>query len=70
MEHPYLSAKIEEIEQTLIKPDFITIGKADTKIYHYYKFEKIKKRYLVVSVKYLNGEGFVATSFVVRKILR
>jgi len=34
----------------------------------YYKFYKNLSKYLLVSVKYLNGEGFVITAFYTSKI--
>jgi len=47
--------------------DFISIGRTDDTIHYYYKFYKIKKEYLIVSVKYLNGDGYIVTSFRTRK---
>ncbi|OIO41954.1 hypothetical protein CO155_01480 [Candidatus Pacearchaeota archaeon CG_4_9_14_3_um_filter_35_19] len=37
---------------------------------NYYKHIKEEKAYLLVGVKYLNGKGFVITSFLIRKIMR
>jgi len=70
--HPKMSnlEKIEEIKDTLIKPDLIVPHKFDDSKRNYYKYYKEKKRYLLVAVKYLNGEGRVSTSFVTRKIIR
>ena len=35
---------------------------------NYYYYLKERKQYLLVGVKYLNGKGFVTTSFIARKI--
>jgi|SRR3989344_3717592 len=36
--------------------------------YKYFKQNKVEEKYLLVAVKYLNGEGFVITSFFTNKI--
>ena len=59
----------EEIRQTLVSPLKITPSKYDPdKVRYYYRYNKDLKRYLFVAVKYLNGEGFVITSFYRRNI--
>ncbi len=67
-EHPSLCSKIEEIKSTLFKPLIIKQSKYDENVKFYYNFIKEKKRYLLVSVKYLNGSGFVVTSFYTKKL--
>jgi len=37
---------------------------------NYYVYYKLERHYLLVSVKYLNGEGYVATAFITRKIIK
>ena len=59
---------LEEMKQTLLKPDFLTHQNIDDRMVNYYKYIKERKEYLLVSVKYLNGEGFVATAFMTRKV--
>lgn len=51
--HPEMSnlEKIEEIKNTLIKPDLIVPHKFDELKRNYYKYYKDKKRYLLVAVK-------------------
>ena len=66
--HPYMANYLDEMKSTLIKPDFIVYNKFDDKTANYYKYLKERKQYLLVGVKYLNGEGFVTTSFITRKI--
>ncbi len=64
-QHPEMTNKCEEIEETLISPDVITDFKYDEQVHFYYKYDKIRREYLFVSVKYLNGKGFIITSFYV-----
>jgi hypothetical protein len=68
--HPYMTNYFEEVKQTLIKPDLIIQQKFDDSKTNYYKHIKGEKVYLLVGVKYLNGKGFVTTSFLTRKIMR
>src|SRR3989344_1289379 len=65
-EHP--DVKIEDIKTTIESPTKITSSKYDQEVKWYYKYNKQIKEYLMVPVKYLNGEGFIITSFYVRKI--
>src|SRR3989344_3878566 len=55
--HPYLANILEEIKETLTKPFIIVSSLDDENKCHYYKPLKSRKGYLLVSVKYLNGEG-------------
>ncbi len=61
--HPEMSGRLEEIKETLISPDVINKFEYDMNVRVYYKYYKIRKEYLLVSVKYLNGKGFIITSF-------
>ena len=60
---------IEEIKETIKIPDKIincSYNKA-----HYYKFYKNLKRpnnFILIVVKYLNGEGFIITTYQTDKI--
>ena len=66
-EHPDISS-LDEIFEALEKPTIIKQDKFDKFLNYYYKFNKIKKRYFLVVVKYLNGKGFILTSFYTKKI--
>lgn len=70
IKHSYMTNRLEEIKQTLIRPILIVPHKFDDTRRNYYTYYKHKKRYLLVSVKYLNNKGYVATSFITRKIIR
>tara|TARA_Y100000034_G_C6551103_1_gene238104 strand:+ start:142 stop:342 length:201 start_codon:yes stop_codon:yes gene_type:complete len=62
--------KITEIIQTLINPLSIEPHKYNDDMKNYYKYYKPEKCYLHISVKYLNGKGFVVTAFLTKKIIR
>ena len=66
--HPNIN--IEEIKQTLTNPLKILAREQDDLFdyYSYFKHKNLKSKYLKVVVKYLNGKGFVVTSYFVRNI--
>jgi len=66
--HPYMVNYLEEVKQTLEKPDVIILNKYEYTKANYYKFLKERRQYLLVGVKYLNGEGFITTSFITKNI--
>ena len=71
LKHPNMAAYLEEIKETLTKPDAITAYGIDENVryyYRYFKHIKSKNKYLLVIVKYLNGEGFVIKSYFEDKI--
>ncbi|OYT41255.1 hypothetical protein B6U80_01715 [Candidatus Pacearchaeota archaeon ex4484_26] len=68
--HPYMASKLEDIKGALIKPTLIVPHKFDENMRNYYLLYKEIKRYLHVVVRYLNDEGFVASAFITRKIIR
>ena len=70
IKHPYISDRLEDIKNALINPNFIIQHKFDRTMKNYYFYYKLEKYYLLVSVKYLNGEGFIATAFLTRKFIR
>ncbi len=65
-EHPELSGFLGEIKDTLLYPS--SICQFDDTIWYFYKYLKhrfISEKYLLVIVKYLNGEGFIITAYLV-----
>ncbi|MAG47610.1 hypothetical protein CL617_03315 [archaeon] len=60
--------KLENVRETIIDPLIIKKDKLDDDLNYYYKYDKIKKEYLLVVVKYLNGKGFILTSFYIKNI--
>lgn len=69
-QHSYMTNYLEKIKLALLYPDFIAIHSLDETKTDYYTYIKEEKAYLLVGVKYLNGEGFVITSFLTRKLIR
>jgi hypothetical protein len=66
--HPHMSSKIEEIQETIEHPDVVKQFSHDTKVHFYFKWDKKMKQFLFISAKYLNGDGFIITSFYTDKI--
>ena len=66
--HPDLAGKEEEIKRTLERPDLILPHKFDENAGNYYKYNKKENAYLLISVRYLNNEGVVITSFYTKHI--
>ncbi len=65
--HPEVT-DIEEIREVILNPLIVKQDKFDEFLNYYYRFNKSKKRYLMVAVKYLNGEGFILTSVYTKTI--
>lgn len=68
--HPHMYDPLENIKDILKNP--LTIRyEDDSSVFYFYKEYKQmppSEKYLMVSVKYLNGEGFIITSFFTNKI--
>ena len=56
------------IEQTLTTPTKIVQSDSDPTVQWYLRYMKNKRRDLMVSVKYLNGRGYVITAYHTTKI--
>ena len=65
--HPNVD-NFEKIKEALSNPLIIKKDNFDSSLNYYYKYDKTKNMHLMVSVKYLNGDGFVITSFYIKKI--
>ncbi len=61
--HSEMAGKMEKIKEALIKPTIVHQASRDSSVRYYYKHDKEQKKYLFVSVKYLNHHGFIITSF-------
>jgi len=71
LRHPFMHEQIENIKLTLKDPLTIRYYEEDEKVRYFYREFKDSppsERYLLASVKYLNGQGFVITSFFTNKI--
>ncbi|MBI2576973.1 hypothetical protein HYV84_07180 [Candidatus Woesearchaeota archaeon] len=67
-EHPEVAPYFPEFEPALRNPGAVKQFSEDPSIFYFYRFIKPKRRFLLVIVKYLNGEGFVITAYLVRHI--
>ena len=65
-DHP--DVDIDEIRLTLEMPTKITTSEYDENVKWYYRFNKNLREYLLVAVKYLNGDAFIITSYYTKKI--
>jgi len=68
-EHPEVSRYMEEFQELLKNPTKVRPSQFDAKIHHFYKYYKSNAKYLLLIVKYLNGEGFIITAYFTRKML-
>jgi hypothetical protein len=69
--HPYMHDSLETIKRAIQNPTTLRYNEEDDTIRFFYKEFKENnsfEKYLFVSVKYLNGEGFIITSFYTNKI--
>lgn len=68
--HPEVE-NLEDVEETVKNPTKITFPKIDESVGFYYKYFKNRPshhKYLLVLVKYLNGDGYVMTAYYEDKI--
>ncbi|MEK6811231.1 MAG: PBECR2 nuclease fold domain-containing protein [Nanoarchaeota archaeon] len=66
--HPHMHDPIENIKETLKNPTTIRYENNINYFYKEFKHLDPSERYLMVSVKYLNGNGFIITSFFTNKL--
>ena len=70
--HPHMDEnRLDEIRNIVKKPSIIRFSEDNESVLYYYKEYKEmppEERYLFISVKYLNGKGFIITSFFTNKI--
>ena len=64
--HAYMTSFLEEMKQTLKYPDKILSSIFDEDKVNYYKYQKKEKKFLKVIVKYLNGAGFIISSYITK----
>ncbi len=64
--HPVMANYIEEIKVTIQKPDkIIDIDLENIRYYYkYFKHRDSQNKFLLIVVKYLNGEGFIMSEIV------
>ncbi|MEK6843895.1 MAG: hypothetical protein AABX83_00555 [Nanoarchaeota archaeon] len=70
-QHPYMHKYMEEIKEALQKPDKITSYSIDENVLYFYKgYKHLDKpnKYVLVIVKYLNGEGYIISAYLETRI--
>ena len=66
-EHPEVAPYLDDIKDALVRPLKTFQHEYDDKLHYYYKdFKQKQPRYLLIIVKYLNGNGFIITAYFVR----
>lgn len=68
LEHPEVAPYLKEFEATLKLPTKVTQYPYDKHTQYFYRYFKSEGHYLLIIVKYLNGEGFIITAYFVGKI--
>lgn len=68
LKHPEMVNQVEQIRATLEHPDVIIQASSDPQVHFYFKYYKERREYLFISIKYLNGEGFIITSHYTDKL--
>lgn len=70
-EHPEVASYINCFTDVLSFPTKIITYEYDDTVRYYYKYFKersVPSKYLLVIVKYLNGEGFIITAYFVKNV--
>ncbi|HLD04698.1 MAG TPA: hypothetical protein VJG90_03175 [Candidatus Nanoarchaeia archaeon] len=68
LEHPDVS-NVDEIRNVIEKPTAVKQSHIDPEnAQWFFRYDKQKRKYLFVSVKYLNGDGFIITAHYRRTI--
>ena len=73
VEHPEIANKVELIKEALQNSVAIRESVYDEQVRWYYIYDKKRTspaKFMFVSVKYLNGHGFIITVFYTRKIAK
>ncbi len=71
-EHPEISRYFQDFGEILRHPTKVVSYLYDEKVQYFYKYYKQRKsesKYLLIIVKYLNGNGFIISAYFVKHIL-
>ena len=69
--HPEMENQRSKVKETLVDPDEIRESVRSSSIWLFYKLytgTPVSKKYLLVAVQVLNGEGFIVTAFFTDKV--
>ncbi|MDP4012918.1 MAG: hypothetical protein Q8R00_04920 [Candidatus Nanoarchaeia archaeon] len=67
-DHPEIAGYLKWFELVLKNPTKVASNSLDAKVKYFYRYLKDEKKYLLIIVKYLNGKGFIISSYLIRKI--
>lgn len=70
LRHKGMEQHLEDIKKAILSPTINHLHIHDPNKENFYLYFKEIRRYLLVSVKYLNNKGEVKTSFITRKIMK
>jgi len=69
--HPEMENQRSRVKETLVDPDEVRESVRSSSIWLFYKLyteTPVSKKYLLVAVQVLNGEGFIVTAFFTDKV--
>ena len=64
-----MTNKLEKVKDVLIRPNQTIHSPQDQNVRYYFRYYKDSKAFLIVVVKYLNGDGFVITAFMATRVV-
>lgn len=70
LRHKGMEQHLDNIKKAILNPTIFYPHKYHPHKENHYLYFKDMKRYLLVSVKYLNNEGDIKTAFITRKIIK
>ena len=71
LNHPEMEDQISRVRETLVDPDEIRESERSSSVWLFYKLyakTPVTRKFLLVVVKVLNGEGFIVTAFFTDKV--
>ncbi|MEM3608933.1 MAG: hypothetical protein QXV87_01120 [Candidatus Bathyarchaeia archaeon] len=71
LEHPEMQNQLDKVKETVENPDEVRESSRMSSTWLFYKFyikSPVTKKYLLVVVKVLDGEGFIVTAFFTNKV--
>lgn len=65
-----MAGALERIRETIERPHAVRESPRDAAVrYHFRHYKGAPARFLLVALKYLNGDGFVVSSFYTNKLV-
>ena len=66
VKHPTMAGKEELVRDALRQPDEIRKSRKDRTVFLYYR--SLRKNFIAVVCKHLNGDGYIITAYITDKI--